>query len=231
MLLESFKKNLKIIRGFAAHRMGIIDPVSLGDKMCQSFIAEIKAALLGDPARQGVFPDFCETELSHVGKIIRKRDAVFFEPCDELLSDSVSSVLRLAPFLEEWIGTANSHFLGTINWRTIFQRDMNMLSGERMWFPCQPFLSNLGVDILVRSRRKDRMLKKISFEKCAEAFCLYIHDAVATGCGIEIETIGKLSEYTFAMDTIFKQTLDAEYHAENAKYTDGLGFPFRFFAP
>lgn len=89
-----------------------------------------------------------------------------------------------------------------------------------MWFPCQPFLSNLGADILIRSRQKDRMLKKISFEKCEEAFCLYIHDAVATGCGVEIETIGKLSEYTFAMDASFKQFLDAIYPADNVKYPD-----------
>ncbi|MBI2056360.1 MAG: hypothetical protein HYT37_03180 [Candidatus Sungbacteria bacterium] len=206
MLLKSFEGNLEAVREMAKHQMGTINPSELGRSMTQSFIVEFRAALHGQPIHRGVFPESKEVELVHVGKLLRNKNVLTFVPYDELRKDAAERICKLGTFLRKWLKSEHSNFLGAFTWGTVFYK--SRLHFGPAFLPCYDMLVHLGIDILGRLMKKDKMLKRISLEKCEEAFCLYIHDAIASGCGIEIEWLGVIKpDFSLEIDARFEEEL------------------------
>ncbi len=196
MLLESFKEHLEIMQDFAKFRLGVIDPVRLGGDLCSSFIVGIRVALC-----QNQKPVY----LIHVGALTPRETDVTFEATELLKADQESKTLLLGDFLKRQFKTMQSHFLGAFNWHTFFLRGYTV---EYM-MPRQEFLERLVVDMLMAQRKRDQNLKKLSFPILEEACCLLIHDAIVSGYGIELETIGQFKpDLTFEADEeILSKTL------------------------
>ncbi len=187
MLLESFDRQLNLVRGF-----GIVDPESLGRKMAECLVVEVRVILTADE------PKVC---LPHVGLLSRDDETVSFKPLDELENDARQRKLRLSDFMLNQIGAADAW--GKFTWDTVFQKYSEPYAGMDL-------LARLGSQLLRFRMSKDPMLKEVPLHMLLEGMCLVVHDAICCGAGVVLETIGwflPFPEISFRADDILLDTI------------------------
>lgn len=196
--LETFRRQLGLVRA-----LGIIEPEKLGRKMAECFIVETRFTL--------VKSDEVNLELPYVGVLYRKKEKVLFKPDEELrreLRDKKARFL-LAAFLTEQIEYTGDP--EKYAWGIVFRQSETPYSGMDL-------LGRLGSDLIRFQVHRatdpflEKFLQKFSLPVLSRAICCAIHDAICSGSGIKLETIGVFKpypEFTFEEDNILRDRIES----------------------
>lgn len=191
MLLDSFGRELDLARALTESPIyAKLDPEDLGKSARDSFFFELKQAIIGPKGGKNT-----KVKIPKVGTFIRKGENIEFNPLMSLKKHTESKKFLLKKFLEEKIGTANSSFLfGNNNWANFFEPQINSACcNNPLPYSAHRNLAILGADILAVLIKKDPKLYNPPLAMLEEALCLFIHDAIVSGQGIEIESIGTIT--------------------------------------
>ncbi len=160
--------------------VGVVEPESLGRKMAECFIVEVRVRLISS--------DDAKLEFPSVGILFREKKRVLFEPARDLPSHAKERRLLLEEFLDKQIGVPDVSKQSS--WRIVFQESPDPILGLDL-------LGRFGSDLLRFHiyKTEDRLLKKLSLEKVFTGICYVVHDAICCGAGIKLETIGTVYPY------------------------------------
>jgi hypothetical protein len=163
-----------------------LDPGGVGNSLAESFVISIKTNLsMAEPAEQ---------KLSHVGTLCWNGETVIW-----LVNEEAKVGRRLlSEFLRK--NAPDDYLIDRV--KAFFEEDR---PGSDP-FPGVPLLSGLGQLFSSASGLRDSKKTTVAWEFA----CLVVHDAIACGAGIELQSVGHFrSDFKFDPDPVLIDTITA----------------------
>ena len=189
-LLSCFSTELALAREFRT-----IEPNSIAKVLAESFVVQIRTTLATTSEHAVVIPT--------VGQLIVRDLTVNFEPDSSLNSDYSEKRFRLHPYIAELFPKSPIAELPIFKQGSAFP-----YSGLRL-------LETIGAFFLREEWEQDRSLRKLSIKNLEFAMCLTIHDAISSGSGIEIESVGLFKLSSFTPDAVLLRTIRHQFGNPN----------------